>query len=78
VSAPKPEDVRVVRCKGCGGVLLLATDGRVGHEKSEALVGIPNSVKCDLFRRCSALQLAALHDDSPTLEPMIEISEVKP
>ncbi len=59
-----------VRCKACGGAVVLFTDGsrRVGHAKPLALVGTPNSVPCTLFQRLSAEKLWALHQDAETIE----------
>lgn len=62
---------RWVRCKGCGGAIVLFTDGtgRVGHSKPLAMVGIPNGVPCALFRRSNTEQLWALHKDAEPIEP---------
>jgi len=62
---PTGKNVKAIRCKGCGGILVFYEDGSraVGHEKPTSLIGIPNSVRCDLFNRLSAEQLRAMHAD---------------
>jgi hypothetical protein len=62
---------RWVKCKGCGVALVLFTDGsrRVGHAKPVALVGVPNSVPCALFKASTAERMWALHKDAEPITP---------
>ena len=77
--ALKPLD-RWVRCKGCGGVLGFFPEGKryggywigpggCAHEKPKEAIGKPTSVPCELFRRHSAEELAAMHADSEEIGP---------
>jgi hypothetical protein len=67
------------KCKGCGKPIGFFPDGfkspkgnlprgAVAHAKPDHLMGIPNSVPCNLFRRLGPVELYLLHQDAEKME----------
>lgn len=71
------------KCVGCGGFIGFLKDGlppdlpkyTVAHSKPDHLMGVPNSVPCNLYKTMGYHQLWFLHKDK---EPIESPSEFEP
>ncbi len=69
-------DVRWVKCKGCGKLVALFTKdappyyvkGAVGHSKPAEFVNVPGTVQCELYKRLSTREFFDLHQDAEPVE----------
>jgi hypothetical protein len=57
------------KCKGCGQPCALLESGAIAHTKPDAMLGVPNSVPCELFRRCESRAFFLEHMAGEPMDP---------